>query len=182
MILIQFTGLSGSGKTTLAKNVENLLLERGYKVEIIDGDIYRKTLCKDLGFSRNDRCENVRRLFNVGQDFVKSKVIVLMSVINPYEDLRNEIGQHKFVKTVFLDSSIDSLIKRDPKGLYKKALLPDSDSNKIRNFTGISDVYEVPLKTDLTLKTDSETVSVSTTKLYDFIINTIADTAWQISN
>ncbi|AYN02963.1 MULTISPECIES: adenylyl-sulfate kinase [unclassified Flavobacterium] len=176
MILIQFTGLSGSGKTTLAENVGSLLLEKGYKVEIIDGDIYRKTLCKDLGFSKNDRCENVRRLFNVGQDFIKSKVIVLMSVINPYEDLRNEIGQHEFVKTVFLDSSIDNLIKRDPKGLYKKALLPDSDSNKIRNFTGISDVYEVPLHADLMLKTDSESVSVSTDKLYCFIIENIPNT------
>ena len=176
MILIQFTGLSGSGKTTLAENVGSLLLEKGYKVEIIDCDIYRKTLCKDLGFSKNDRCENVRRLFNVGQDFIKSKVIVLMSVINPYEDLRNEIGRHEFVKTVFLDSSIDNLIKRDSKGLYKKALLPDSDSNKIRNFTGISDVYEVPLHADLILKTDSESVSVSTDKLYCFIIENIPNT------
>lgn len=182
MILIQFTGLSGSGKTTLAENVGSLLLEKGYKVEIIDGDIYRKTLCKDLGFSRNDRCENVRRLFNVGRDFVKSKVIVLMSVINPYEDLRSEIGQHDFVKTVFLDSSIDNLIKRDPKGLYKKALLPDSDSNKIRNFTGISDVYETPLSADLILKTDSESVAVSTNKLYCFIVDNILDATWQVRN
>ena len=104
MILIQFTGLSGSGKTTLAENVRNLLMDKGYKVEIIDGDVYRKNLCRDLGFSKDDRCENVRRLFSVGKDFVKSKIIVLMSVINPYEDLRNEISQYKFVKTVFLDS------------------------------------------------------------------------------
>ncbi|KIC00252.1 adenylylsulfate kinase [Flavobacterium sp. KMS] len=177
MILIQFTGLSGSGKTTLAENVGQLLLKKGYKVEIIDGDVYRKSLCKDLGFSKDDRCENVRRLFSVGQDFVKSEIIVLMSVINPYEDLRNEIGQYEFVKTVFLNCSIDNLIKRDPKGLYKKALLPDNDSNKISNFTGISDVFETPLKADLTLKTDSESVSVSTDKLYYFIIENIPNTA-----
>ena len=97
-----------------------------------------------------------------------------MAVINPYEDLRNEISQYKFVKTVFLDSSIDNLIKRDPKGLYKKALLPDSDSNKIKNFTGISDVFEVPLRADLILKTDLETVFISTNKLYSFIMETLS--------
>ena len=93
-------GAQGSGKTTLAKNVEHLLVQQGHKVEIVDGDIYRKTICKDLGFSKDDRYENVRRLFNVGQDFIQSKVIVLMSVINPYEDLRNEISRHNFVRTV----------------------------------------------------------------------------------
>ncbi|KLT68552.1 adenylyl-sulfate kinase [Flavobacterium sp. ABG] len=175
MILIQFTGLSGSGKTTLAKNVSYLLAEQGHKVEIIDGDVYRQTLCKDLGFSKEDRCENVRRLFKVGQDFVQSKVIVLMSVINPYEELRNEIGQFSFVRTVFLDCSIDNLIKRDPKGLYKKALLPDTDSNKINNFTGISAVYEVPVKADLIIKTDSESETVSTNKLYTFIVDNLTD-------
>lgn len=177
MILIQFTGLSGSGKTTLARNVSSLLAEQGHKVEIVDGDIYRKTLCKDLGFSKEDRYENVRRLFNVGQNFVQSKVIVLLSVINPYEELRNEIASHPFVRTVFLDCSIDNLIKRDPKGLYKKALLPDNDSDKINNFTGISAVYEVPLKADLVLKTDSESESVSTHKLYFFILDNLTHAA-----
>ncbi|MFD2940502.1 adenylyl-sulfate kinase [Flavobacterium notoginsengisoli] len=175
MILIQFTGLSGSGKTTLAENVSILLTENGYQVKIVDGDVYRKTICKDLGFSKEDRCENVRRLFNVSQDFIKSKVIVLMSVINPYQELRNEIGKYKFVRTVYLDCSLNNLIKRDPKGLYKKALLPDNDINKIRKFTGISDVYEKPDNADLILKTDFETVSVSTQKLYHFILNNLSE-------
>ncbi|WP_291285558.1 adenylyl-sulfate kinase [Flavobacterium sp.] len=177
MILIQFTGLSGSGKTTLAENVRQLLVEKNYKVEIIDGDVYRKTICKDLGFSKEDRCENVRRLFNVGRNFVVSDTIVLMSVINPYENLRNELRNHQFVRTVYLDCSINNLIKRDPKGLYKKALLPDSDRDKINNFTGISDVFEVPVNADLVLKTDFETVSFSTHKLYDFIIDSLPDLA-----
>ncbi|TDW48564.1 adenylylsulfate kinase [Flavobacterium sp. 270] len=179
MILIQFTGLSGSGKTTLAKNVKLLLTKNGHKAEIVDGDVYRTTLCKDLGFSKKDRCENVRRLFNVSQDFIQSEIIVLMSVINPYEDLRNELSQHDFVRTVFLDCSLDNLIKRDPKGLYKKALLPDNDHNKIKNFTGISDVYEVPLKADLTLKTDSESESISTNKLYTFILDNLSNTTYK---
>lgn len=171
MLLIQFTGLSGSGKTTLAENVRQLLIENNYKVEIIDGDVYRKTICKDLGFSKKDRCENVRRLFNVGQHFIKENTIVLMSVINPYESIRKELRDHEFVRTVFLDCSVANLIERDPKGLYKKALLPDDNHNKIKNFTGISDVFEIPENADLTLKTDSEPVQFSTRKLYDFIIS-----------
>ncbi|SEN83097.1 adenylylsulfate kinase [Flavobacterium sp. CF108] len=173
MILIQFTGLSGSGKTTLAQNVQHLLIENGYKAEIVDGDVYRKTICKDLGFSKEDRCENVRRLFNVGRNFVAEDTITLMSVINPYESLRNELRTHEFVRTVFLDCSINNLIKRDPKGLYKKALLPEDDLDRIKNFTGISDVFETPEKADLVLKTDLETVSFSTNKLYDFIIDNL---------
>lgn len=177
MILIQFTGLSGSGKTTLAKNVGDLLTEQGHKVEIVDGDVYRKTLCSDLGFSKEDRCENVRRLFKVGRHFVGNDTIVLMSVINPYESLRNELRNHDFVRTVYLDCSIKSLIERDPKGLYEKALLPDNHADKINNFTGISDVFEVPVKADLVLKTDFETVSFSTHKLYNFIIDSLPDLA-----
>lgn len=173
MLLIQFTGLSGSGKTTLAENVRHLLIENNYKVEIIDGDVYRKTICKDLGFSKEDRCENVRRLFNVGRNFVEENTIVLMSVINPYEDIRNELRNHEFVRTVFLDCSVDNLIERDPKGLYKKALLPDGNQDKIKNFTGISDVFEIPQKADLILKTDSESVVLSTHKLYEFIVSAI---------
>ncbi|ABQ08011.1 adenylyl-sulfate kinase [Flavobacterium johnsoniae] len=174
MLLIQFTGLSGSGKTTLAENVRHLLIENNYKVEIIDGDVYRKTICKDLGFSKEDRCENVRRLFNVGRNFVEENTIVLMSVINPYEDIRNELRNHEFVRTVFLDCSVDNLIERDPKGLYRKALLPDGNQEKIKNFTGISDVFEIPQKADLILKTDSESVMLSTHKLYEFIVSAIS--------
>ncbi|GAA3775347.1 adenylyl-sulfate kinase [Flavobacterium ginsengiterrae] len=174
MLLIQFTGLSGSGKTTLAENVRQLLIENNYKVEIIDGDVYRKTICKDLGFSKEDRCENVRRLFNVGQHFIKENTVVLMSVINPYESIRKELRNHEFVRTVFLDCSVANLIERDPKGLYKKALLPDDNHNKIKNFTGISDVFEIPENADLTLKTDSEPVQFSTRKLYDFIISNMS--------
>lgn len=175
MILIQFTGLSGSGKTTLAQNVRHLLADKSYSVEIVDGDVYRKTICSDLGFSREDRYENIRRLFQVGQNFVKENTIVLMSVINPYENLRNELRTYEFVRTVYLDCSIANLIKRDPKGLYQKALLPDHDINKINNFTGISDVFEIPCHADLVLKTDLETEVFSTNKLYDFIIKNLSE-------
>ncbi|MXO05078.1 adenylyl-sulfate kinase [Flavobacterium sp. HBTb2-11-1] len=173
MILIQFTGLSGSGKTTLAENVRHLLLQNNYEAEILDGDVYRQTICKDLGFSKEDRCENVRRLFKIGRSLIEENKIVLMSVINPYENVRSELRAFEFVKTVFLDCSIANLIARDPKGLYKRALLPDNDQNKIRSFTGISDVFEIPEKADLVLKTDSEAVLVSANKLYNFIISNL---------
>ncbi|KAF2509217.1 adenylyl-sulfate kinase [Flavobacterium zhairuonense] len=177
MILIQFTGLSGSGKTTLAESVRYLLLQNNYKAEIVDGDVFRKTICKDLGFSKEDRCENVRRIFNVGRNFIHENTIVLMSVINPYESIRSELRNYEFVRTVFLDCSIPNLIDRDPKGLYRKALLPDNDDDKIRNFTGISDVYEIPENADLILKTDAETVLTSTNKLYNFIIDNLNKSA-----
>lgn len=170
MVLILFTGLSGSGKTSLAISVKKLLIKNGLDAELIDGDIHREKFCKDLGFSKEDRYESIRRLFSIGEDLVKSKKIVLMSVINPYEDLRNELMKNSFVKLVYLDCMIENLIKRDPKGLYKKALLPEGDLNKIKNFTGISHVFEVPKKVDLKLKTDIESLEFSTKKLFNFII------------
>ena len=173
MVLIQFTGLSGSGKTTLALNVQKLLHQKGYVVEVIDGDVYRQKFCSDLGFSKEDRYESIKRLFSIAEGFVKSNKIVLMAVINPYEYLRNELGKNDFVKLVYLDCKLENLIKRDTKGLYFKALLPDENPNKILNFTGISDVFEIPKIADLVLKTDSETVAVSQSKLYNFIIQII---------
>ena len=170
MILIQFTGLSGSGKTTLSVNVANKLKEIGYKVEIIDGDIYRKEICKDLGFSKKDRLENIRRLFFVGKTLVKFDVIVLMAAINPYEELRDELRKFNFVRTVYLNCSIDTVIKRDTKGLYKRALLPDSDKNKIRNFTGISDIYQTPKNPDLIIQTEKDNIEDSARVLIDFIL------------
>ena len=173
MVLIQFTGLSGSGKTTLALNVEKLLHEKGYEVEVIDGDIYRQKFCRDLCFSKEDRHESIKRLFSIGEEFVKLNKIVLLAVINPYEDLRKELSKNDFVKLVYLDCKIENLITRDPKGIYFKALLPDDNPNKIKNFTGISAVFEIPKAADLVLKTDLETIAISQSKLYNFIMQII---------
>lgn len=174
MILVQLTGLSGAGKTTLANNVKRRLEKRGLRVEIIDGDDYRKTICKDLGFSKQDRHENIRRLGFIGIRFVKHEIIVLLSAINPYEEIRAELRRDfENVKTVWLDCNFDELRLRDTKGLYKRALLSDDHPDKIHNLTGINDPYEIPVDYDLRIKTDEEGEDESTEKLFRFILSNI---------
>jgi adenylylsulfate kinase len=174
MILIQLTGLSGSGKSTISTGVNEMLVNNGYRVEVIDGDVYRKKLCRDLGFSKKDRNENIRRLGFVANLLATNEVIVIVAAINPYEAIRQEIrdyGSH--VKTVWINCDLDTLIKRDSKELYKKALLPDGHPDKINNLTGINDPFEIPGNTDLVINTDVETEKESIQKLYDFIIREI---------
>lgn len=171
MLLIQFTGLSGAGKTTIAMLVKEKLAAQGTNIEVIDGDEYRKTLCKGLGFSYNDRVENLRRLGFVGKLLLKHGIITIISAINPFESVRKELSESsKRVKTVWVNCNIEALIKRDPKGHYKKALLPDNHPDKIYNFTGIDDVYENPINPDLILYTDKETPEESAQRLVNFII------------
>ncbi len=170
-LFIQMTGLSGSGKSTIAQEVANILRKKNYNVEVIDGDYYRQNLCKDLGFSKEDRNENIRRLGFVGNVLSKNGVICLMSAINPYEDIRKELRQMGGnVKTVYVKAPLDVLKERDPKGLYHKALLPDDHPEKIKNFTGISDPFDSPLVCDLTIDTEHDTIEQSAKKLYKFIM------------
>lgn len=171
MILVQLTGLSGAGKTTIANNVRGELEALGYKVEVIDGDEYRKVLCKDLGFSREDRLENIRRLGFVGQTLAKNNVIVILAAINPYEEARQELRQYSnLVRTVWIDCDLDTLIDRDVKGLYRRALLPENDPDKLSNLTGVNDPFDVPQDTDLVIKTNDETVEESSERLLNFIL------------
>src|SRR3954471_9164193 len=124
-MIIQFCGLSGSGKTTLAEKVKHLLQEKNIRVEIIDGDEYRKVLCSDLGFSKQDRNTNIRRLAFVAGKLSAHNIVAIICAINPYEEIRKEIAAtYKNVHTVFINCSMDELISRDTKGLYKKAHLP----------------------------------------------------------
>jgi len=170
-MIIQFCGLSGSGKTTLAEQVKWLLHEQGIKTEIIDGDIYRRRLCPDLGFSKADRNENIRRLAYVAGILSKYNVIAIICAINPYQDIRQEITDgYPDVKTVYIDCPIDVLIQRDTKQLYRKALLPAGHPEKIDNLTGINDPFEIPAHPDLIIKTDKETVDISAQKLLQFIL------------
>ena len=174
MILIQLTGLSGSGKSTISAGVNKMLVNDGYRVEVIDGDVYRKKLCRDLGFSKKDRNENIRRLGFVANLLARNEVIVIVAAINPYEEIRQEISDYgSHVKTVWINCDLDTLIKRDSKELYKKALLPDGHPDKINNLTGINDPFEIPGNTDLIINTDVETEKESIQKLYDFIIREI---------
>lgn len=174
MLLIQFTGLSGSGKTTIARLAQQKLGARNINVELIDGDDYRKTICKGLGFSYDDRVENLRRLGFVGKLLLKNGVISIISAINPFESVRKELSESSVkVKTVWINCSLETLIQRDPKGLYKRALLPDNDSNKLYQFTGVSDLYEEPINPDLIINTDKETPDESADRLVEFILDSI---------
>jgi adenylylsulfate kinase len=149
-----FTGLSGSGKSTIAVALEEALFERGHLSYRLDGDNIRLGINKNLGFSADDRTENIRRIGEIAKLFVDSSVIALTSFISPYREDRDKVrALHEesgmpFIE-VFVDCSLDEAEKRDPKGLYKKAR-----AGEIKNFTGIDDPYEAPEKPEIHLHTD----------------------------
>ena len=175
-IFIQMTGLSGAGKSTISFATQRMLQEMGYNVEVIDGDEYREGLCKDLGFSKEDRNTNIRRLSFVGKVLSRNNVICIMSAINPYDSIRKEVAKdNPLARTVFVDCDINTLIERDPKGLYRRALLPDGNPEKIHNFTGISDPFQTPSSADLVLNTEEESVEESVRKLISFIFKETED-------
>ncbi|MEO6523469.1 MAG: adenylyl-sulfate kinase [Mucilaginibacter sp.] len=169
MLIIQFTGLSGGGKTTISTRFKQLMEQQNHTVEIIDGDTYRNTLCKDLGFSKADRQENIRRLGKVAAQLAPQTSVVIIAAINPYQQVRHELKTNYGVKTVWINCDIDELLKRDTKGLYKRALLPNEHPNKIYNLTGINDTYDAPIDHDLQINTHIETLQQSVDKLMDFV-------------
>jgi adenylylsulfate kinase len=174
-MIIQLCGLSGAGKTTIAHNVKLKAIAYSTPIEIIDGDNYRNLLCKDLGFSKEDRCENIRRLGFVASRLSGHGVVCIISAINPYEAIRHELSNtYDLVKTVYIDCPIKELIARDTKGLYKRALLPDEHPDKIPNLTGINDPFEAPLMPDLHLRTNEKTITACTNELFSFIRQTLS--------
>jgi len=174
MLLIQMTGLSGAGKSSIATIAGESLIVAGYKVELLDGDECRRQLCHDLGFSKADRLENIRRLGYVGLVLAKHGVITILAAINPYEEAREALkNKSPLTKTVFIDCPLGVVKQRDTKGLYQKALLPPGHPDHIEHFTGISDPYEIPHQADLTIQTHTETKEQSAKRLIDFIIQTI---------
>ena len=172
-MIIQFTGLSGSGKTTIADGVKRKLEAEGIPVEVIDGDRYRQTICKDLGFSKEDRHENIRRLGNVAFAFDQKNFVAILAAINPYAEIRYELREKYHSKIVYLECNLSTLVERDTKGLYKRALLPDEHPDKLFHLTGISDPYDIPSDANLVLKTDIETIEQSVEKLYHFILDNL---------
>jgi adenylylsulfate kinase len=155
------TGLPCSGKTTLAKGVEETLLERGVPVEVFDGDEIRTNLTKGLGFSKEDRDTNIRRVGYVCNLLTRNGVVAIAAVISPYQSIRDEVRNTigRFAE-VFVDAPLEELIKRDVKGMYKKAL-----AGEIKNFTGIDDPYEPPEKPEIHVRTDQEDPEQSTAKI-----------------
>jgi adenylyl-sulfate kinase len=159
---IWFTGLSGAGKTTISDAIEPLLRERGItKIEKLDGDVVRTNLSKGLGFSKEDRDTNIRRIGWVAEVLSRNGVCVIASAISPYRDIRDEVrGKIGDFVEVFVKCSIPELTKRDVKGLYEKAL-----KGEIANFTGISDPYEEPLNPEVTVDTEAESLDESVNKV-----------------
>lgn len=160
-VTVWFTGLSGSGKTTIRIELEKKLRDQGLKVEVLDGDIVRQNLTKGLGFSKEDRDENIRRIGFVSQLLTRNGVIVLVSAISPYRGIRNEVRERigDFVE-VYANAPLSVCEERDVKGLYKRAR-----SGEIKQFTGISDPYEAPENPEVECRTDLETLEESTNKV-----------------
>ncbi len=150
---VWFTGLPSSGKSTIAHNVEKRLREKGCKVEVFDGDVIRKNLCSDLGFSKEDRDTNIKRIAFVCKLMTRNDVVAIAAAISPYRETRDyaraEVG--KDFLEVYVRAPLSVCKERDVKGLYKKAL-----AGEIKGFTGIDDPYEEPLNPELTLHTDKE--------------------------
>jgi adenylylsulfate kinase len=157
-----FTGLSGAGKTTISKLVEDELRARGSKLEILDGDIVRENLSKGLGFSKEDRDTNIRRIAFVADLLSRNGVPVITAAISPYREIRQEARDmmgDRFIE-VFVKASVEACAERDVKGLYAKAF-----AGEIKEFTGVSDPYEEPLDPEITLETESESAEESAGKL-----------------
>jgi adenylylsulfate kinase len=153
-LTVWFTGLSGAGKTTICKSVHAELSTRGYRVETLDADIVRKQFWPDLGFSRVDRNENIRRIGFLAQLLTRNGIITLVAAISPYRAARIEVRNkiRRFLE-VHVDAPLRVCEKRDPKGLYRRAR-----SGDLHGFTGIDDPYEAPLAPEIRCATDQDTV------------------------
>ncbi len=153
-----FTGLSGAGKTTISHLVETELRDRGSRVEVLDGDVVRENLSKGLGFSKEDRDTNIRRIAFVADLLSRNGVPVITAAISPYRELRDEARElmgNRFIE-VFVKASVEVCAERDVKGLYEKAF-----KGEIKEFTGVSDPYEPPLNAELTLDTEHQSAEES---------------------
>lgn len=171
-VMVWFTGLSGSGKSTVAIALERELHRHGLLCRILDGDNIRSGINNNLGFSADDRIENIRRIAEVGKLFIDTGIITIAAFISPNNDVREMaakiIGKENFLE-VYVDTPLEVCEKRDVKGLYAKAR-----AGEVKNFTGISAPFEAPSSPDLTLDTSRLTVEESVRKLMDLILPRIA--------
>jgi adenylylsulfate kinase len=161
-VTVWLTGLSGAGKTTITNALEKKLTDNGYSLEVLDGDVVRTNLTKGLGFSKPDRDENIRRIGFVANLLTRHGVIVLVSAISPYREIREEVrGKIGDFVEVFVNAPLAVCEDRDVKGLYQRAR-----SGEIKGFTGIDDPYEAPINPDVECRTDLETLEESLDKVW----------------
>jgi adenylylsulfate kinase len=165
-LTLWFTGLSGAGKSTIAQIVEHELAERDIKVEVLDGDVVRTNLSKGLGFSKEDRDTNIRRIAFVADLLSRNGVVAITAAISPYREIRDEargtMGE-RFVE-IYVKASVEECARRDVKGLYEKAF-----KGEIKEFTGVSDPYEPPQAPEITLDTENETPEESAGKVLAYV-------------
>jgi len=163
-----FTGLSGAGKTTLAKRVQKALLRRKMNVELLDGDVVRTNLSKGLGFSKEDRDTNIRRIGFVAGLLARNNAVCIAAAISPYQAIRDEVrAMHQNFVEVYTECSLDKLEERDVKGLYKKAR-----AGEIKGFTGIDDPYEAPENPEIVVNTETESIEESTENILRYLERT----------
>lgn len=167
--VVWFTGLPASGKTVIASGVAERLKARGFRVELLDGDWVRRTINPDAGFTRDQRRLHLLRVAWIARLLARNGVIVLCSFISPYRDVRGEVRRIveeeglRFIE-VYVKCSLETCMRRDPKGLYARAL-----RGEIRNFTGVDDPYEPPLNPELTLDTERESVEECVGRVMAFL-------------
>jgi sulfate adenylyltransferase len=166
-VCIWFTGLSGAGKSTTAEVLELLLLEYGRRVAMLDGDVVRTHLSKGLGFSKEDRDTNIRRIGFVAGEIVRHGGLVICAAVSPYRAIREEargmVGEDQFVE-VFVNTPLEECERRDTKGMYAKAR-----RGEIKDFTGIDDPYEEPLNPEIVLDTMAHTPEENARRIIDFL-------------
>jgi adenylylsulfate kinase len=161
-----FTGLSGSGKSTITTHLVKELRKRGSKLEVLDGDVVRENLSKGLGFSKEDRDTNIRRIAFVANLLSRNEVPVITAAISPYRDIRDEARQmmgDRFVEA-YVKASVETCEQRDVKGLYAKAR-----SGEIKEFTGVSDPYEPPQDPELVLETERQSPEESAKQILVYL-------------
>jgi len=170
-MIILLCGLSGSGKTTLAQNVKIRLSDTDVPVEIIDADVYRQKLFPNLGYTKEDRFENIRRLGFIAGKLSGHGIVTIISAINPYDVIRRElIATYHNVKLIHIDCPVKTLMQRDTKGLYKRALLPEGHPDKVTNLSGVNDPFQIPSSPDLYINTHITQQGIATEMLAGFIL------------
>ncbi len=166
-LTLWLTGLSGSGKSTITQALIKKLLDLNpdLPLEVLDGDEVREHLCKDLGFSKEDRFTNIERIAFLAGKISKHGVLVIVPVIAPYAEARDKARtlSDNFVE-IFVKADLDTVVKRDVKGLYKKAL-----AGEIKNFTGVSDPYEEPINPEIIIETDKLSIEESVDKIIGYL-------------